>query len=33
MSLTAIIFMIFALVVTWGGATLCITIAIKKKSK
>jgi len=33
MSTPAIIFMIVALVVTWGGAALCISIAIKNKSK
>jgi hypothetical protein len=32
MSLSAIIFMIFAILVTWGGAALCMTIALKKKS-
>ena len=31
MSISAIIFMIFAILVTWGGAALCITIALKKK--
>ena len=32
MSTSAIIFMILALLVTWGGAAVCILIALKKKS-
>ncbi len=31
MSLSAIIFLILALLVTWGGAAICMTIALKKK--
>ncbi|MCP4179003.1 MAG: MetS family NSS transporter small subunit [bacterium] len=33
MTVSAIIFMVFALVITWGGAALCITLAIKSRSK
>jgi hypothetical protein len=32
MTFSAIVFMIFAILVTWGGAALCMTIALKKKS-
>ena len=32
MSISAIIFMILALLVTWGGAVVCILIALKKKN-
>ncbi len=27
----AVIFMIFGLLVTWGGAAVCISIAMKKR--
>ena len=27
----AVIFMIFGILVTWGGAAVCISIAMKKK--
>jgi hypothetical protein len=32
MSTSAIIFMILSLLVTWGGAAICILIALKKKT-
>ncbi|MFO7749764.1 MAG: MetS family NSS transporter small subunit [Desulfobacteraceae bacterium] len=31
MSSSAIIFMIFGLLLTWGGAAVCIFIAMKKR--
>ncbi|MFO8063047.1 MAG: MetS family NSS transporter small subunit [Spirochaetia bacterium] len=31
MSVGAVIFMIFGLVVTWGGAAVCVSIAMKKR--
>jgi len=31
MSTSAIIFMIFGLLLTWGGAAVCIFIAMKKR--
>ncbi|CAM2899836.1 MetS family NSS transporter small subunit [Shewanella loihica] len=33
MSHSALIMMLFALTLTWGGAALCIGIAIKRKQK
>ncbi|QEN08252.1 methionine/alanine import family NSS transporter small subunit [Oceanispirochaeta crateris] len=33
MSGEAIIMMVFGLVVTWGGASLCLYIAVKKQKK
>ncbi|MCL1043130.1 MULTISPECIES: MetS family NSS transporter small subunit [Shewanella] len=33
MSQSAFIMMLFALALTWGGAALCIAIAIKRKQK
>lgn len=32
MSIGAILMMIFGLVVTWGGAAICISIALKKRN-
>ena len=31
MSVGAVIFMIFGLVLTWGGAAVCISIAMRKR--
>ncbi|ADK80200.1 MetS family NSS transporter small subunit [Sediminispirochaeta smaragdinae] len=31
MSIGAIIFMIFGLLLTWGGAAVCISIALRKR--
>lgn len=31
MSISAIVFMIFALAITWGGAAYCIKIALTSK--
>jgi hypothetical protein len=31
MSTPAIIMMLFGLVVTWGGASICLSLAMKKK--
>ncbi|QFU23995.1 methionine/alanine import family NSS transporter small subunit [Shewanella eurypsychrophilus] len=33
MSISAIIMMSLALLITWGGAALCIKIAMKKNKK
>ncbi|MCG9756306.1 MetS family NSS transporter small subunit [Shewanella insulae] len=33
MSSSALIMMLFALTLTWGGAALCIAIAIKRKQR
>ncbi|RTR32912.1 methionine/alanine import family NSS transporter small subunit [Shewanella atlantica] len=33
MSSGAIIMMVLALSITWGGAAICIAIAIKKRNK
>ncbi|WP_020612855.1 MetS family NSS transporter small subunit [Sediminispirochaeta bajacaliforniensis] len=32
MSIGAIIFMIFGLLLTWGGAAVCISIALRKRN-
>ncbi|MFK5953314.1 MAG: methionine/alanine import family NSS transporter small subunit [Desulfobacterium sp.] len=32
METSAIIMMVFGLVITWGGAAICISIALKKKN-
>jgi len=31
MSVGAVIFMIFGLLLTWGGAAVCISIAMRKR--
>ncbi|MEF2145087.1 MAG: MetS family NSS transporter small subunit [Desulfovibrionaceae bacterium] len=33
MSVSAIAMMVFGLVVTWGGALICLRIALKSRSK
>jgi hypothetical protein len=30
MSTSAIVFMIIGLLITWGGAAVCVTVAIKR---
>ncbi|WP_319414738.1 MetS family NSS transporter small subunit [Marispirochaeta aestuarii] len=32
MSVGAIVFMIFGLLLTWGGAAACITIAMRRRN-
>lgn len=33
MSGSAVVMMVFGLVVTWGGASICLSIAMKRQEK